>query len=271
MLGWAGPLSKGKSSMGRVEGKVALVTGAARGIGKEISLTLAREGADLVINALHAPNLELLAREVELLGRKAKIAVADISKKAQVQRMVETAIEAFGRIDILVCNAGITRFAPFLEMTEEDWDLVMEVDLKGTFLCGQAVAKHMVGRRYGKIVNISSTSGLGARNHTMANYAASKAGAINLSRVMALALGEHGINVNVVAPGVIRTEMGLSRRTPEQYEAYLDLYRTQTALRRAGEPEDIANAVLFLASDESSFMTGQVIVCDGGLKDGLLR
>lgn len=257
--------------MGRLENKVALVTGAARGIGKEIALTLAREGADVVINALHSPNLEILAAEIEKLGRKAKPVVADVSKKSDVERMVDVAIETFGRIDILVCNAGITRFAPFLEMTEEEWDVVIDVDLKGTFLCGQAVAKHMVPRKYGKIINISSTSGLGARNHTMANYAASKAGAINLSRVMALALGEHGINVNVVAPGVIKTEMGLSRRTPEEYATYLELYKKQTALHRVGEAQDIANAVLFLASDESSFMTGQVIVSDGGLKDSLLR
>jgi 3-oxoacyl-[acyl-carrier protein] reductase len=196
---------------------------------------------------------------------------ADISKKADVDRMVDAAIAAFGRIDILVCNAGITRFAPFLDMTEEDWDLVMEVDLKGTFLCGQAVAKHMVPRKYGKIINISSLSGLGARNPTMANYAAGKAGVNNLSRVMALALGEHGINVNVVAPGVIDTEMGLSRRTPQEWAAYLELYKQQTALRRVGQPKDIANLVLFLASDESSFMTGQVLVSDGGVKDGLLR
>jgi 3-oxoacyl-[acyl-carrier protein] reductase len=257
--------------MGKLDDKVALVTGAARGIGKEIALTLAREGADIIGNALNAPNLELLAAEIEKLGRRALTVTADISKKADVDRMVDMAIAAFGKIDILVCNAGITRFAPFLEMTEEDWDAVIAVDLKGTFLCGQAVGKHMVSRKYGKIINVSSLSGMGARNPTMANYAASKAGVNNLSRVMALALGEHGINVNVVAPGVIRTEMGLSRRTPEEYEAYLDLYRQQTALRRVGEASDIANAVLFLASDDSSFMTGQVIVSDGGVKDGLLR
>jgi 3-oxoacyl-[acyl-carrier protein] reductase len=257
--------------MGKLDNKVALVTGAARGIGKEIALTLAREGADIVGNALNAPNLDILAAEVEKLGRRALPVTADISKKAEVDRMVDKAIAAFGRIDILVCNAGITRFAPFLEMSEDDWDAVIAVDLKGTFLCGQAVAKHMVACKYGKIVNVSSLSGVGARNPTMANYAASKAGVNNLSRVMALALGEHGINVNVVAPGVIRTEMGLSRRTPEQYAAYLDLYRQQTALRRVGEAADIANAVLFLASDDSSFITGQVIVSDGGVKDGLLR
>lgn len=257
--------------MGKLDGKVALVTGAARGIGREIALALAREGADIVANALHRPNLETLATQIESLGRRVSIVTADISKKADVDRMVEEAIAAFGCIDILVCNAGITRFAPFLEMTEEDWDAVIAVDLKGTFLCGQAVARYMVPRRFGKIINISSLSGVGARNPTMANYAASKAGVNNLSRVMALALGEHGINVNVVAPGVIRTEMGLSRRTPEQYEAYLDLYRQQTALRRPGEASDIANVVIFLASDDSSFMTGQVLVADGGVKDGLLR
>ena len=257
--------------MGKLDNRVALVTGAARGIGKEIALTLAREGADIVANALHAPNLEILAEEIEKLGRRAKAVTADISNKADVDRMVDTAIATFGKIDILVCNAGITRFAPFLEMTEEDWDAVVNVDLKGTFLCGQAVARHMVPRKYGKIVNVSSLSGIGARNHTMANYAASKAGVNNLSRVMALALGEYGINVNVVAPGVIKTEMGLSRRTPDELAAYLELYEQQTALRRVGDVKDIANVVLFLASDDSSFMTGQVIVSDGGVKDGLLR
>ena len=257
--------------MGKLDGKVALVTGAARGIGREIALTLAREGADIVANALHRPNLETLVEQIESLGRQALCVTADISKKGDVERMVDTAVTTFGRIDILVCNAGITRFAPFLDMTEEDWDAVVAVDLKGTFLCGQAVARHMVRRKYGKIINVSSLSGMGARNPTMANYAASKAGVNNLSRVMALALGEHNINVNVVAPGVIRTEMGLSRRTPEQYEAYLDVYRQQTALRRPGEAADIANVVLFLASDDSSFMTGQVLVADGGVKDGLLR
>ncbi len=257
--------------MGKLDNKVALVTGAARGIGKEIALTLAREGADIVANALHAPNLEILAGEIEQLGRRAKPITADISKRIDVDRMFDAAISTFGKIDILVCNAGITRFAPFLEMTDEDWDAVLDVDLKGTFLCGQAVAKHMVPRKYGKIINVSSLSGMGARNQTMANYAASKAGVNNLSRVMALALGEHGINVNVVAPGVINTEMGLSRRTPAELAAYHKLYKQQTALRRVGEAKDIANVVLFLASDDSSFITGQVIVSDGGVKDGLLR
>ncbi len=257
--------------MGKLDGKVALVTGAARGIGRAIALTLAREGAAIATNALHAPKLEEVCEEIRSAGGAAMSVVADISNKADVERMVNQVIEKFQKIDILVCNAGVTRFAPFLEMTEEEWDLVVDVDMKGTFLCGQAVAKHMVPRGYGKIVNISSTSGLGARNQTMANYAASKAGVNNLSRVMALALGEHGINVNTVAPGVIDTEMGLTKRTVEEWDAYKDLYKQQTALHRVGQAQDIANLVLFLASEDSSFMTGQVLVCDGGLKDGLLR
>ncbi len=257
--------------MGKLDGKVALITGAARGIGKEIALTFAREGADIVANALRRPALEELADEVRQLGRQVETVIADVSVKADVDRMVDAAMERFGRIDILVCNAGITRFAPFLEMSEEDWNAVVDVDLKGTFLCGQAVAHRMIPRRYGKIVNISSLSGLGARNPTMANYAASKAGVNNLSKVMALALGEHGINVNVIAPGVINTEMGLSRRTPEELAAYHALYRQQTALRRVGEASDIAKLALFLASDDAAFITGQVIVSDGGVKDGLLR
>jgi 3-oxoacyl-[acyl-carrier protein] reductase len=257
--------------MGKLDGKIALVTGAARGIGREIALTLAREGADIAGSARNAPDLQKVGKEIQALGKRAFTITGDVSRKVDVENVVDSVIAAFGRIDILVCNAGITRFAPFLEMTEADWDEVVDVDLKGTFLCCQAVARHMVQRKYGKIINISSLSGLGARNPTMANYAASKAGVNNLSRVMALALGPHGINVNVVAPGVVRTEMGLTRRTPEELEAYYELYTRQTAVQRVGEPSDIANVVAFLASDESSFITGQVIVSDGGVMDGLLR
>jgi 3-oxoacyl-[acyl-carrier protein] reductase len=257
--------------MGKLDNKVALITGAARGIGKEISLVLAQEGAAIIGNDLHSPNLEGLATEIEKKGGTVKTIVANVSKKDEVDRMVKIGLDTFGKIDILVNNAGISRFAPFLEMTENDWDEVMSTDLKGVFLTSQAVAKHMVTRRYGKIINIASVAGLGALNDTQANYAASKAGAINLSRVMALALGEYGINVNVIAPGTVVTEFGVTRRTPEEYETFLELRRSQTALHRVGDVKDIANLTLFLASDESSFMTGQVLVCDGGRKDSFLR
>ncbi|MFC1917215.1 SDR family NAD(P)-dependent oxidoreductase [Chloroflexota bacterium] len=257
--------------MGKLDGKVAIVTGAGQGVGKAIALTLAREGADILANDLNDPNLEILATEIKDLGRKIKTIVADISMKDDVYRMVDLAIKTFGKLDILVNNAGITRFAPFLDMTEQDWDDVININLKGTFLCSQAVAKDMVVSKYGKIINIASIAGLGALNETQANYAASKAGVINLTRVMALALGEYGINVNAVAPGAIVTEMGLTRRTPEEYKVFLELRKSQTALHRIGDVQDIANVVLFLASDDSSFMTGQVISSDGGHKDSFLR
>ena len=253
--------------MGKLEGKVALITGAARGIGKEISLALARDGADIVACALHQPNLDILAAEIQNLGRKTETVIANVSKKDEVESMVDMAIQTFGKIDILVNNAGITRFTPFLEMTEQDWDDVMSIDLKGTFLVSQAVAKHMVVRKYGKIINISSVAGLGALNETMANYGPSKAGVNNLTKVMAIALGAYGINVNAVAPGTIKTEMGLTRRTPEEYEQFLEKRRKQTALNMVGDVKDVANVVLFLASDDSVFITGQVIATDGGRRD----
>ena len=253
--------------MVKLEGKVALITGAARGIGKEISLALARAGADIVVCALHQPNLDILATEVQKLERKTKTVIANVSKKNEVESMVDMAIQTFGKIDILVNNAGITRFTPFLEMTEQDWDDVMSIDLKGTFLVSQAVAKHMVVRKYGKIINISSVAGLGALNETMANYGPSKAGVNNLTKVMAIALGECGITVNAVAPGTIRTEIGLTRRTPEEYELFLEKRKKQTALNMVGDVKDVANVVLFLASDDSAFITGQVLTTDGGRKD----
>ncbi|HXX59536.1 MAG TPA: SDR family NAD(P)-dependent oxidoreductase, partial [Dehalococcoidales bacterium] len=178
--------------MGKLDGKVALVTGAARGIGKDIALTLAREGADIVATALHQPNLDTLAVEVQQMGRRIKTVIANVGNKDEVDKMVDIAIRTFGKIDILVNNAGITRFAPFLEMSEGDWDEVISTDLKGTFLTSQAVARHMVPRKYGKIINITSVIGKGSVNETTANYASAKAGVHMLTKVMAVALGTHG-------------------------------------------------------------------------------
>jgi 3-oxoacyl-[acyl-carrier protein] reductase len=248
--------------MSALEGKVALVTGGARGIGKEIALALARNGADIVITDLNQANLENLVS-----GRRAIPIVANVGIKSDVEKMVEEAIKTFSKIDILVNSAGITRFAPFLDMTESDWDDVINVNLKGTFLTGQAVARHMVNRKYGKIINISSISGEGALNETMANYGPSKAAVNNLTKVMAIALGPYGINVNSIAPGVIVTELGLTRRTPEEYEKFKEFRASQAALRRVGQVDDVAKVVLFLASDDSSFISGQVICVDGGRRD----
>ncbi len=214
--------------------------------------------------------MEILAKDIQKLGRKIKTVVADVSKKDEVERMGDIAVQTFGKIDILVNNAGITRLAPFLEITEQDWDDVLSIDLKGTFLTSQAVARHMVSRKYGKIINISSAAGLGPLEGTQANYGASKAGVNNLTKTMAIALGEYGINVNAVAPGVIVTELGLTRRTPEEYKLFIEKRSKQAALNRVGNVRDVANVVLFLASNDSAFITGQVMSADGGLRNKMM-
>jgi 3-oxoacyl-[acyl-carrier protein] reductase len=249
--------------MGKLEGKVALVTGAARGIGKEIALDLAREGGDIIAVDLNQAELDKLAGEIRALGRKVLTAVADVSKKSEVDKMVENAIKTFGKIDILVNNAGITRHAPFLSMTETEWDEVMAVNLKSVFLMSQSVAKHMITRKYGKIISISSISST-APEGNMSNYGASKAGINNLTKSMAVSLGEYGINVNAVASGSIMTEMLQFGRTTEQYQQLLEKRAKQAVLNRLGEVQDIAKSVVFLATDDAAFITGQTIAVDGG-------
>lgn len=244
--------------MGKLDQKVAVITGGARGIGKQIALTLASEGADIVIDDVL--EMDAVAGEIKSLGRRAVAVKADVARKEQVEKLIGTAIDNFKKIDILVNNAGITRHASLLEMTEQDWDAVIEVDLKGVFLCTQAAAKYMIERRYGKIVNIASMAGLSAHTSSV-NYGAAKAAVIGLTRVCARELAPYGINVNAVAPGVIVTELTYMRKDPEQF---LENARQKAALHRVGATQDIANVVLFLASDESSFITGQVIASDGG-------
>ncbi len=255
--------------MRRLDGKVAMVTGSGRGIGKAIALCFAREGADIIVNAVTVPNMEATVAEITALGRKAIAIKADVSKKDEVDRLVTTALDTFDRVDILVNNAGITRHAPLLEMTEEDWDAVLDLDLKGVFLCTQAVARHMVQQKYGKIINIASIVALGASKAYMANYGSAKAGVAELTRITAKALGQYGINVNAIAPGTILTAMGRTRRTPAEFDAFVENRKDVTVLGRVGSVEDIAELALFLALDESSFITGQVISCDGGRTDKL--
>ena len=249
--------------MGKLDGKVAIVTGAARGIGKEIALDLAREGADIVAIDLNRANLDILAKEIRELGRKVLTIMADVSKKSEVDKSVEAVVSTFGKIDILVNNAGITRHAPFLSLTEQEWDEVMAVNLKSVFLMSQAVAKHMVTRKYGKIISLSSISST-APEGNMSNYGASKAGINNLTKSMAVSLGEYGINVNAVASGSIMTEMLQFGRTDEQYHRLLDKRAKQAVLNRLGEVQDIARVVVFLTTDDAAFITGQTIPVDGG-------
>ena len=249
--------------MGKLDQKVAIITGAARGIGKQIAVTFAREGADIVIGDIS--EMEVAAQEIRNLGRKVITVKTDVSRKEEVKNLVDTAIDNFKKIDILVNNAGINRRVSLLEMSEEDWDAVLDVNLKGTFLCTQAVAKYMVSQKYGKIINIASTAGLRVVvDRGQANYTSSKAGVIQLTRACAAELGPDGINVNAIAPGVILTDIHYAKKTPAEVEQFFENVKKVTVLGRLGTPQELANVVLFLASDDSSFVTGQVIVADGG-------
>lgn len=242
--------------------KVAVVTGSARGIGKQIALTLARNGADIVISDII--DMEASAAEVKKLGRKAITVKADVTRKSDVERLFDTAVSSFGKVDILVNNAGVTRHARLLDLTEEDWDVVMAVNLKGSFLCTQAAAKHMIKRKSGKIINISSVAALSTKTHGGANYQCAKMAVAQLTRASARELGPYGITVNSIAPGFIVTEMTGVRRTREQVDKMAAENTSTTPLGRLGTPQDIANAILFFASDEASFVTGQLIAVDGG-------
>ncbi len=248
--------------MGRLENKVAVITGGARGIGKQIALTFAREGADIVIGDIG--EMETAAREIRELGRKAVTVKTDVTKKSEVENLIKTAIDSFKKIDILVNDAGTTRRVSVLEMAEKDWDLVMSVNLKGVFLCTQAAARHMVERKYGKIINISSASVFSSTTVSPPAYQASKAGVAQLTRACSREFGPHGINVNAIAPSLIETALSLVDSNPEKVARDSENARRLTPLGRVCVPQDIANLALFLASEESSFITGQLIAVDGG-------
>jgi len=242
------------------EGKIALVTGGARGIGRAISETLSARGANIVIADMQTELAEQTATELASTYRNQTLAVpANVSNPASVNAMVEKAIEGFGRIDILVNNAGITRDKLIMRMEEEDWDLVIDVNLKGAFNCSKAVFRPMMRQRYGRIVNISSVSGL-AGQIGQANYSASKAGLIGLTKALAREFASRNITVNAVAPGFIPTIL-TQDLAPDWKEAIVKA----TPLGRMGTPEEIAYAVAFLASDEASYITGQVLAVDGGM------
>lgn len=246
----------------RLEHKVAVITGGARGIGRQIALTYATEGAHIVVGDII--EMEAVAREVRSLERDVITIKTDVSDKKEVKNLIDTAIDKFARVDILVNVAGITRRTSLLDMSEEDWDIVLNVNLKGVFLSTQAVANYMVERKYGKIINIAAIAGLTSIPPGATAYAPSKAGVIQLTRVCALELGPHGINVNAIAPGLVATDFIYAGRTTLEAERFIEERKKLTALGTAGTPQDIANLALFLGSDESSFITGQVIAADGG-------
>jgi 3-oxoacyl-[acyl-carrier protein] reductase len=240
-------------------GRVALVTGAAQGIGKAISLLLAKQGADIVVSDVNLEKATETAKEIETMGRKAMAVRVDVSRLEDVDQMVDAILKQLGKIDILVNNAGITRDKLILRMSEEDWDAVLNVNLKGTFNCTRAVVRHMAKQRYGKIVSIASVTGeMG--NAGQVNYAASKAGVIGLTKTIAREFAQRGINVNAVAPGYIQTPM--TDVLPEKVKEEL---KRLIPMDRLGQPGDVAEAVLFLVSERSSYITGQVLNVNGGI------
>jgi len=246
----------------KLEGKVAIVTGAGRegkGIGRYVSLALAREGADIVITDFVLEAAEAVATEVRAVGRKAIAVQGNVASPADCEAVVERALAEFGKIDILVNNAGITRDALIPRMSEQDWDMVIDTNLKGTFNCTKAVTRTMLKQRSGKIVNMASVMGI-MGNIGQANYSASKGGVIALTKTTAKELGSRGVNVNAIAPGFIQTAM-----TEELSEDIRQNIANQIPLKRLGTPDDVAKLVVFLCTDDSSYITGQVINVDGGM------
>ncbi|MCE5315570.1 MAG: 3-oxoacyl-[acyl-carrier-protein] reductase [Armatimonadota bacterium] len=244
------------------EGQIALITGAGRagkGIGRSIALKLAAEGAKIVIADFVAEAADSVAKEVVDMGGEALAVYGSVSSPEDVDKMVQSAVDKFGRIDILVNNAGITRDNLLVRMSEQEWDMVLDTNLKGVFNCSKAVAKLMMRQRSGRIVNMASVMGM-MGNAGQANYSASKGGVIALTKTTAKELGSRGVNVNAVAPGFIQTVM--TEEMPEDAKAGI---AEQIPLKRLGTADDVADVVLFLCSPASSYVTGQVIPVDGGM------
>jgi 3-oxoacyl-[acyl-carrier protein] reductase len=245
----------------RLKDKNALVTGSSRGIGRAVALAFAKEGANVLVNYTSnekAANEVVL--EIEAMGRQSKAAKADVAQKADAEKLVQAALDTFGSLDILVNNAGFTRPALMLKMTEEQWDAVIDIHLKGAFLCSQAAARHMKERMSGKIINVMSVAGL-VGTVGQINYSAAKGGVFSMTKSMARELARYNICANVISLGIVATDMSEKITTDEKLK---EIYMNRILLKRFAEPDDISPAFVFLASHEANYITGQLLCVDGG-------
>ena len=247
--------------MGRLDGKAAIVTGGGRGVGRGICLAYAREGADILVNyaSKDQPALEVV-EQIKGMGRKAVAVKGNVAVKADVERIIQTAVDQFGKIDILVNNAGATRPAMLHKMSEEQWDEVVDIHLKGPFLCIQAAAKHMIEKKRGRIINVTSVAGLVGTTGQI-NYSAAKGGILSLTKSAARELAGHGITVNVLSLGIVSTDMTEKIRTDPKLQ---EIYMRRILLNRFADPAEVVPAFVFFASDESAYITGQLLCVDGG-------
>jgi 3-oxoacyl-[acyl-carrier protein] reductase len=245
----------------KLKDKIALVTGSSRGIGKAVALAYAKEGAKVVVN--YTSNEKAAKEVVEAIDKMDSQAIAvkaDVAKKTEAERLVQAGIDQFGRIDILVNNAGFGRPAMMLKMEEDQWDQVIDIHLKGAFLCAQAAGRHMREQKSGKIINVSSVAGL-VGTVGQINYSAAKGGVLSMTKSMARELARYNVCVNVISLGIVATDMSEKIRTDEKLS---EIYMNRILLKRFAEPEDISPAFVFFASDESNYITGQLLCVDGG-------
>src|SRR5579884_1956564 len=250
--------------MGKLDNRVAFVTGAGRGIGAATALRLAEDGARVVLADIDTSGCQQVIADIERAGSQGLAVHCNVADKAEVEAAVQQTVDHFGRLDILVNNAGVTRDNLLFKMTDDDWETVINIHLRGAFLCSRAAQTHMVKQRYGRIISLSSTSALGNRGQT--NYSAAKAGLQGLTRTLAIELGPFGITTNAVAPGFIDTEMtrATARRQGLNPDDVIANASKNIPVRRVGQPRDVANVICFLCSEEAGFVNGQIIYVAGG-------
>jgi 3-oxoacyl-[acyl-carrier protein] reductase len=250
--------------MGKLDGRVAFVTGAGRGIGAATALHLAEDGAQVILADVDPEGCKQVAAEIEQAGSHALAVSCDVADHDAVENAIAQGVDRFGRLDILVNNAGVLRDNLLFKMSDDEWDTVMNVHLKGAFLCSRAAQKHMVEHKYGRIISLSSTAALG--NRGQANYSTAKAGLQGFTRTLATELGPFGITANAVAPGFIDTEMTRStaRRQGLDPDQVIEAASKRIPVRRVGQPRDVANVICFLASEEAGYVNGQIIYVAGG-------